>query len=44
MSFEPILENFTQLEKNILVNKIYNIKTYNLCFIKYEKISQYVGS
>ena len=28
-AFEPIVENFNQLKKNILINKIYNIKAYN---------------
>ena len=28
-AFEPIVENFNQLEKNISINKIYNIKAYN---------------
>ena len=37
-AFEPILENFTQLKKNILVNKIYNIKTYNCALSNIKKI------
>jgi len=37
-SFEPILENFTQLKKNILVNKIYNIKTYNCALSNIRKL------
>ena len=36
-AFEPILENFTQLKKNILVNKIYNIKTYNCALSNIKK-------
>ena len=28
-AFEPIVENFNQFKKNILINKIYNIKAYN---------------
>ena len=28
-AFEPIVENFNQLKKNISINKIYNIKAYN---------------
>ena len=37
-AFEPILENFTQLKKNILVNKIYNIKTYNCALSNIRKL------
>ena len=37
-AFEPILENFTQLKKNILVNKIYNIKTYNYALSNIRKL------
>ena len=32
------MENFTQLKKNILVNKIYNIKTYNCALSNIKKI------
>jgi FkbM family methyltransferase len=37
-AFEPILENFIQLKKNILVNKIYNIKTYNCALSNIRKL------
>jgi FkbM family methyltransferase len=37
-TFEPIIENFIQLEKNILVNKIYNIKTYNCALSNIKKL------
>ena len=36
-AFEPIVENFNQLEKNILVNKIYNIKAYNCALSNIKK-------
>ena len=37
-TFEPIIENFIQLEKNILINKIYNIKTYNCALSNIKKL------
>ena len=37
-TFEPIIENFIQLEKNILVNKICNIKTYNYALSNIKKL------
>ena len=38
-AFEPIIENFNQLEKNIFLNKIYNIKTYNCALSNIKKTS-----
>ena len=36
-AFEPIVENFNQLEKNVLINKIYNIKAYNCALSNVKK-------
>ena len=36
-AFEPIVENFNQLKKNILINKIYNIKAYNCALSNIKK-------
>ena len=36
-AFEPIEENFNQLEKNILINNIYNIKAYNCALSNIKK-------
>ena len=38
-AFEPIIENFNQLEKNIFLNKIHNIKTYNCALSNIKKTS-----
>ena len=38
-AFEPIVENFNQLEKNVLINKIYNIKAYNCALSNIKKLA-----